>query len=132
MSGDICLDNRFEVISRAKRYMIEATNIECAKDETACLDSFLFRCWQLGFLERFEAEVNGYKGLTFGQAFYYLVRGKKIRRPTWHPKVMLTIRDGKLYVPPYLDLEKDTLEMNAPSHIVQIEEVMEDDWEVVE
>ena len=50
----ICGDNRFEVIARAKKHIIEATNIESAPDEMKVLDSFLFRCWQMGWLDRFE------------------------------------------------------------------------------
>ena len=96
MSGDVCSDNRFEVIELAKKYMIDATNIEDAKDEMACLDSFLFRCWQLGFLERFEAVANDYKELSFNQAFYLLNHGKRIRRKNWKIGEYLFIEDGKV------------------------------------
>lgn len=53
MSGDICTDNRFEIIKRAKEYIINNTNIETSADEMKVLDNFLFRMWQLGLLEEF-------------------------------------------------------------------------------
>ena len=98
MSGCICSDNRFEVIELAKKYIIDSTNIESSKDEMACLDSFLFRCWQLGLLERFEVVANEYKELSFGQAFYLLNRGKRIRRKNWNTGEYLFIEDGKILV----------------------------------
>ena len=48
--GGQCCDDRFEVIAEAKRLLLEATNINTSDDEMACLDSFLFRCWQMGWL----------------------------------------------------------------------------------
>ena len=47
---DICWDNRFKVIAEAKKDLLESTNIEMAPDEMAVLDSFLLRCWQMGWL----------------------------------------------------------------------------------
>lgn len=96
MIWEICSDNRFEVIELAKKYIIKATNIESAKDEMACLDSFLFRCWQLKLLERFKAEANNYKELNFSQAFYLLNHDKKIRRKCWKTGEHLFIEDGKV------------------------------------
>lgn len=49
----MCGDNRFEIIARAKKALLESTNIETSKDEMECLDSFLFRCWQMGWLEKY-------------------------------------------------------------------------------
>ena len=54
MSGAICDDNRFEIIEKAKRHLIEATNIETSQDEMKVLDSFLFRCWQMGWLNKYD------------------------------------------------------------------------------
>lgn len=54
MADIMCNDNRFEVIGRAKEHLLEATNIETSPDEMAVLDSFLFRCWQMGWLDRYE------------------------------------------------------------------------------
>lgn len=52
--GEMCNDNRFEVIEKFKKQLIEHTNIETSADEMACLDSFLFRCWQMRWLEKIE------------------------------------------------------------------------------
>lgn len=49
-----CSDNRFEVIEKAKKDLIESTNIEGAKDEMKVLDSFLFRAWQMGWLKQYD------------------------------------------------------------------------------
>lgn len=52
--GDVCGDNRFEIIEKYKQKLIEHTNIETAKDEMVVIDSILFRFWQMGWLERLE------------------------------------------------------------------------------
>lgn len=51
---NICTDNRFEVIERAKKDIIESTNIETSEKEMEVLDNFLFRCWQMGWLRQYE------------------------------------------------------------------------------
>lgn len=48
---DVCGDNRFEIIERAKKHLIESTNIEASPEEMKVLNSFLYRCWQMGWLE---------------------------------------------------------------------------------
>ena len=48
--ADYCTDNRFEVIERYKKQLIENTNIETSSDEMAVIDSVLFRFWQMGWL----------------------------------------------------------------------------------
>ena len=58
---NICGDNRFEIIAKAKEDIISATNIEDAKDEMECLDSFLFRCWQMGWLDKYAPSQKGGK-----------------------------------------------------------------------
>ena len=50
MSGGICGDDRFETIESAKRELLRCTNIESSPDEMACIDSLLFRMWQMGWL----------------------------------------------------------------------------------
>lgn len=50
----ICSDNRFEIIEKAKKDIIESTNIESSPEEMAVLNSFLFRCWQMGWLKEYE------------------------------------------------------------------------------
>ena len=54
--GDMCGDNRFEIIERAKAHLIESTNIETCPDEVRVLDSFLYRCWQMGWLKQYELD----------------------------------------------------------------------------
>ena len=49
-----CGDNRFEIINRAKEDIIQSTNIESSEDEMKVLDNFLFRCWQMGWLDRYD------------------------------------------------------------------------------
>lgn len=51
---DICTDNRFEIIESAKKHLIESTNISSSPDEMKVLDSFLFRCWQMGWLDDYD------------------------------------------------------------------------------
>ena len=55
MSGmDVCSDNRFELIAKARDALLESTNIEDSHDEMAVLDSIIFRCWQMGWLDRLD------------------------------------------------------------------------------
>jgi len=56
MANDMVNDNRFKVIGKAKQHLLEATNIETSPDEMAVLDSFLFRCWQMGWLKQYDTE----------------------------------------------------------------------------
>ena len=59
MYNEMCGDNRFEIIAETKRQLLEYTNIETSPDEMAVIDSFLFRCWQMGWLECIEVSENG-------------------------------------------------------------------------
>ena len=52
--SDICGDNRFEIIAEAKSDLLEATNIKDSPEEMAVLDNVLFRCWQMGWLNKYE------------------------------------------------------------------------------
>ena len=52
--NEICGDNRFEIIAKAKADLLDATNIDTSEDEMKVLDSFLFRCWQMGWLDRYD------------------------------------------------------------------------------
>ena len=56
MYNEMCGDNRFEIIAEAKRQLLEYTNIETSPDEMAVIDSFLFRCWQMGWLKSLDKE----------------------------------------------------------------------------
>ena len=51
--NEICGDNRFEIIAKAKEHLLDATNIDTSEDEMKVLDDFLFRCWQMGWLDRY-------------------------------------------------------------------------------
>lgn len=55
MSAEVCRDNRFEIIEAAKKDLIESTNIEGSPKEMEVLNSFLFRCWQMGWLEEYKS-----------------------------------------------------------------------------
>ena len=50
---EICGDNRFEIIQNAKDDLKQATNIDSSPDEMKVLDSFLFRAWQMGWLDKY-------------------------------------------------------------------------------
>ena len=52
--NEICGDNRFEIIDAAKKDLLESTNINTSPDEMKVLDNFLFRCWQMGWLDKYE------------------------------------------------------------------------------
>ena len=43
-----------KMIERAKQHLLETTNIETREDEMKVLDNFLFRCWQMGWLDRYK------------------------------------------------------------------------------
>ena len=51
---EICGDNKFEIIEKAKQDLIKSTNIESDDLQMSCLDSFLFRCWQMGRLSKYD------------------------------------------------------------------------------
>lgn len=54
--GEICTDNRFELIQKYKEKLIQGTNIETAKEEMAVIDNILFRFWQMGWLDILERD----------------------------------------------------------------------------
>lgn len=76
--NEICGDNRFEIIAKAKAHLLDATNIDTSEDEMKVLDSFLFRCWQMGWLDRYDTAdrktepQNGYQ--TFNGTSVYVSR----------------------------------------------------------
>ena len=53
MNGEVCNDGRNEIIERAKQDLLESTNIDTSPDEMKVLNDFLFRCWQMGWLEKY-------------------------------------------------------------------------------
>ena len=60
----MCNDNRFEIIDRAKKHLLEATNIDTSEDEMKVLDNFLFRCWQMGWLDRYDEQTETHEICT--------------------------------------------------------------------
>lgn len=50
----VCGDNRFEIIAKAKAHILESTNIDSSPEEMKVLDNFLFRCWQMGWLDKYD------------------------------------------------------------------------------
>lgn len=64
--ADMCDDNRFEVIEKYKQKLIESTNIESSPDEMATLDNILFRCWQMGWLDKWK-QIERKKGKWFSK-----------------------------------------------------------------
>ena len=44
--GDVCDDNRFEMIKFFKARLVDDTNIATSRDEMLVIDSILFRFWQ--------------------------------------------------------------------------------------
>lgn len=56
--NEMCGDNRFEIIARAKKHLLDATNIDTSADEMKVLDDFLYRCWQMGWLDRYDRKTE--------------------------------------------------------------------------
>lgn len=56
--ADVCSDNRFEIIEAAKKDLLESTNISGSIDEMIVLDTILFRCWQMGWLEQYNKKPS--------------------------------------------------------------------------
>lgn len=52
-----CIGSQFEIIAKAKEALLDSTNIDTSPDEMACLDSFLFRCWQMGWLDKYKEGI---------------------------------------------------------------------------
>lgn len=55
---DRCGDNRFEIIEKAKQDLFNSTNIESSQEEMKVIDNILFRCWQMGWLDKYEENNN--------------------------------------------------------------------------
>lgn len=53
MTLEVAGDGRFEIIAKAKKALIDSTNIETSEDEMKVLDEILFRCWQMGWLDKY-------------------------------------------------------------------------------
>ena len=55
--SDCITGSQFEIIANAKQALLDSTNIDTSPNEMACLDSFLFRCWQMGWLDKYEKDL---------------------------------------------------------------------------
>lgn len=53
----ICGDERFNIIKKARADLIFSTNISDSRDEMNLMDNFLFRCWQMGWLDKYKNEI---------------------------------------------------------------------------
>lgn len=94
MSGEICSDNRFEIIAAYKKKLIESTNIQSSPEEMAVIDNILFRFWQMGWIppvphgRLIDADKIPYKKIMLDNddEFYYGVTQPYIdRMPTIIP-----------------------------------------------
>ena len=54
MNKEVNSDNRFDIIELAKKDIMNSTNIESSPDEMKVLDNMLFRCWQMGWLDKYD------------------------------------------------------------------------------
>ena len=54
MCAGTCDDDRFKIIGKAKEDLLKSTNIDSSPDEMKVLDVFLFRCWQMGWLNQYK------------------------------------------------------------------------------
>lgn len=53
---NVSVDERNEIIERAKKDLLASTNIETSPDEMKVLNDFLTRCWQMGWLFMYESK----------------------------------------------------------------------------
>ena len=56
--NEICGDNRFKIIEKAKAHLLDATNIDTSPKEMEVLDDFLYRCWQMGWIDRYDEQTE--------------------------------------------------------------------------
>ena len=54
-------DNRFKLIAKYKKELIENTNITTSLKEMLVLDDILFRFWQMGWLDKLEKSEDDMK-----------------------------------------------------------------------
>ena len=55
--NDCITGSQFEIIAKAKQALLDSTNIETSPEEMRVLDNFLFRCWQMGWLDKYEKDL---------------------------------------------------------------------------
>ena len=61
MCAGTCDDDHFKIIGKAKEDLLKSTNIDSSPDEMKVLDVFLFRCWQMGWLNQYKESENKYE-----------------------------------------------------------------------
>ena len=81
--NEICGDNRFEIIEKAKNDLLESTNIHTSPDEMKVLDTFLFRCWQKGWLDRFDDTKQEQSRDIHWATEQAYKNGKEAGKPKW-------------------------------------------------
>ena len=54
VTGDILEDNRYDLIEKYKKELVENTNIETSEKEMEVIDNIMFRLWQMGWLDILE------------------------------------------------------------------------------
>ena len=110
---EMCGDNRFEVIQRAKEHLLEATNIETSPNEMKVLDSFLFRAWQMEWLRQYEPTLRNATDTKVG--------GKSSPSDEWvsvderlpeesgdyYDTVILSLKDGRTVAGCYRNNDKE-------------------------
>lgn len=63
---ETCGDDRFDLIAKARAKLLDNTNIESRPEEMAALDSILFRCWQIGWLDQLRGTPEQAVAATLG------------------------------------------------------------------
>ena len=56
--NDCITGSQFKIIAKAKQALIDSTNIESSPDEMKVLNDFLFRCWQMGWLDKYKEQEH--------------------------------------------------------------------------
>lgn len=57
LCGNVCTDERFDMIARVKSELMRSTNIETDKKEMEVIDNILYRFWQMGWLQLIDCEI---------------------------------------------------------------------------
>ena len=57
-ASDYIKGEQSQIIAKAKAALIESTNIETSPKEMAVLNDFLFRCWQMGWLDKYKEQEH--------------------------------------------------------------------------
>lgn len=53
VTKELCGESRFDIISIAKDDILKSTDISTSQKEMEVLDEFLFRCYQMGWLNKY-------------------------------------------------------------------------------